>query len=154
MKLKTIGIVGTLAIVWGALNASAQSFSLEGYVIAGGGGTSIGGPFAVSGTIGQPDASTVSSGGNYAVQGGFWSRYSAVQTIGAPKLTITRVGNSIEITWPVAGSSSYVLERTSSFGAPITWLNDNSSVITTDGFNKVTIAIQPGHHFFRLSVPQ
>lgn len=44
------------------------------HVIAGGGDTSSGGVFAVSGTIGQPDADPLqpSTGGVFAITGGFW----------------------------------------------------------------------------------
>jgi hypothetical protein len=39
-----------------------------------GGGFASGGNFALTGTIGQPDASTSpASGGNFSVSGGFWS---------------------------------------------------------------------------------
>src|SRR5207237_460684 len=41
----------------------------------GGGGTSTGGGYSLSGTIGQPDASSFTSpmsGGNYSLVGGFW----------------------------------------------------------------------------------
>ena len=34
----------------------AQTYSIDWYKIAGGGGTSTGGTYAVSGTIGQPEA--------------------------------------------------------------------------------------------------
>jgi len=53
--------------------AFAQQYSIDWYKVAGGGGTSIGGTYAVSGTIGQPDAGGPLSGGNYSVTGGFWS---------------------------------------------------------------------------------
>ena len=39
-----------------ALAAPAQQYSIDWYKIAGGGGTSTGGTYAVSGTIGQHDA--------------------------------------------------------------------------------------------------
>jgi len=39
--------------------------------IDGGGGTSTGGSYELSGTIGQPDAGQM-SGGSYALTGGFW----------------------------------------------------------------------------------
>ena len=55
--------------------AMAQSFDLSWYTIDGGGGTSAGGNFTLSGTIGQPDAGSPSSplsGGNFALVGGFW----------------------------------------------------------------------------------
>ena len=54
-----------------AVNASAQSYSLDWSTIDGGGGTSTGGIYSVSGTIGQPDAGAM-SGGNFTLQGGFW----------------------------------------------------------------------------------
>jgi len=50
------------------MTATAQ-YQIDWYKIAGGGGTSTGGVYSVSGTIGQPDASTM-SGGNYTLQGG------------------------------------------------------------------------------------
>jgi hypothetical protein len=49
---------GGLAIVW--------------HTIDGGGGTSTGRGFSLSGTIGQPDAGTM-SGGSFTLQGGFWA---------------------------------------------------------------------------------
>jgi hypothetical protein len=47
-------------------------FDLSWNTIDGGGGTSTGGSFALSGTIGQPDAGTM-SGGIFSLQGGFWA---------------------------------------------------------------------------------
>ena len=49
---------------------SAQ-YELSWYTIDGGGGRSIGGPYTLTGTIGQPDAAAV-SGGDYELLGGFW----------------------------------------------------------------------------------
>ena len=39
-----------------ATGALAQTYSIDWYTIDGGGGTSTGGVYSVSGTIGQPDA--------------------------------------------------------------------------------------------------
>ena len=50
--------------------ASAQ-YELSWYTIDGGGGTSSGGSYELTGTIGQPDAAW-SSGGDYELLGGFW----------------------------------------------------------------------------------
>ena len=60
-------------LVFGLLLLSTASgqYSLDWYTIDGGGGTSSGGPYVLSGTIGQPDAAW-SSGGNYEILGGFW----------------------------------------------------------------------------------
>jgi len=72
--------------------------NIDWYKISGGGGTSTGGTYQVSGTIGQPDASGAMTGGNYSLTGGFWSLY-AVQTAGAPLLTITYIGNQAIVSW-------------------------------------------------------
>ena len=68
--MRTLGLI-ILALA--VLSARAPSYSIDWYKIAGGGGTSTGGVYSVSGTIGQPDASGAMTGGNYSVTGGFWS---------------------------------------------------------------------------------
>ena len=46
-------------------------YEISSYTIDGGGGQSAGGPYVVTGTIGQPAAEWC-SGGSYEVLGGFW----------------------------------------------------------------------------------
>ena len=46
-------------------------YDISWFTVDGGGGNSIGGPYTLSGTTGQPDAGVL-SGGTYAVTGGFW----------------------------------------------------------------------------------
>ncbi len=53
-----------------ASTAHAQ-FAIDWYTIDCGGGTSAGGAFSVSGTIGQPDVGS-QAGGAFQVSGGFW----------------------------------------------------------------------------------
>ena len=48
----------------------AQQYSIDWYKLSGG-GTSTGGVYSVSGTIGQPDASGAMTGGDYSSTGGF-----------------------------------------------------------------------------------
>jgi len=95
-----------LALSLMALVARAQTnYTIDWFTIDGGGGTSTGGVYAVSGTIGQPDASGAMTGGNYSLTGGFWSLIAVVQTAGLPNLTITFVGpNSVVVSWLDAGS--------------------------------------------------
>jgi hypothetical protein len=50
---------------------SGGSYVLEWSTIDGGGGTSSGGQFVLTGTIGQPDAD-YSAGDSYELLGGFW----------------------------------------------------------------------------------
>ena len=53
------------------LAMSGGDYELTWSTIDGGGGRSRGGPYTLTGTIGQPDAAW-SSGGDYELLGGFW----------------------------------------------------------------------------------
>ncbi len=52
--------------------AASNDFSISWWTVDGGGGTNQGGGYAVNGSIGQPDAGSPMSGGDYTVVGGFW----------------------------------------------------------------------------------
>src|SRR5262249_16270644 len=81
----------------------AQNYSIDWYKVSGGGGSSTGGVFQVSGTIGQHDAGGPMTAGNYSLVGGFWSLL-AIQTPGAPILTISASGaNCAMLHWPYTG---------------------------------------------------
>ena len=51
---------------------SGGSFQIEKSVIAGGGGQATGGAFVLNGTIGEHVSGTVSTGGSFALDSGFW----------------------------------------------------------------------------------
>src|ERR1035438_4556721 len=88
----------TTALLLLAFSAHAQPYSIDWYKIAGGGGTSTGAVYQVTGTIGQHDAGGPMTGGNFSLTGGFWALY-AVQTPVAPLLTITyEIGRAI-VSW-------------------------------------------------------
>ncbi|MFZ4576322.1 MAG: hypothetical protein ACOYN0_18205, partial [Phycisphaerales bacterium] len=58
------------------LIAAAPAFgqySISWYTVDGGGGTSSGGTYTLSGTIGQPDAGAPLTGGTFTLVGGFWA---------------------------------------------------------------------------------
>jgi hypothetical protein len=65
-----------LALLILATAVSAQlagpAYDLSWNTVDGGGGTSTGGTFTLSGTIGQPDASGPLTGGTFSLSGGFW----------------------------------------------------------------------------------
>jgi hypothetical protein len=57
----------------GLASAASAQLAITWYTIDGGGGTSTGGTFSLSGTIGQPDASTTAhTGGTFSLAGGYW----------------------------------------------------------------------------------
>ena len=62
--LMAVGLPGSL--VFAVLQVKAQQYSVDWSKVAGGGGTSTGGVYTTTGTIGQPDAGTL-SGGNFTV---------------------------------------------------------------------------------------
>ncbi|GEM_PF-890172 len=72
MSTKSKALFALIALACAAAPVFAQPFAINWYTIDGGGGTSAGGTFNLSGTIGQPDAGAVMSGGSFALQGGFW----------------------------------------------------------------------------------
>ncbi len=47
-------------------------YDMSWHTIDGGGGLMTGGDFVLSGTIGQPDAGVVLTGGSFSLTGGFW----------------------------------------------------------------------------------
>ena len=69
-----------------ALAPLGPSFDLSWHTIDGGGGTSTGGGFELSGSIGQPDAGLM-TGGRFELRGGFWlasSRLPSTADISGP----------------------------------------------------------------------
>jgi len=128
----------------------AQTYTIDWYKIAGGGGTSTGATYQVTGTIGQPDASGAMTGGNFSLTGGFWSLISVVQTAGLPNLTITHAGNSVIVSWPNPGS--YTLQQNNNLAGG-SWTTSGYSINTANGTNSVTITPPTGNLFFRLSQP-
>ena len=124
-----------------------QPYSVTWYKVAGGGGTSTGGIYSVSGTIGQHDAGGPLTGGTYSVNGGFWAFY-AVQTPGAPPLYITQAGNTVTVYWQsVAGWS---LQQNKSVTVSNGW-SASSGVTTSNGTNYLGVTAPAGNMFFRLT---
>ena len=129
-----------------------QQYSIDWYKVAGGGGTSTGGVFSVSGTIGQPDASAQPmTGGNFSLTGGFWGLIAAVQTPGEPLLTITRSGGNVIVSWP-SPSTGFGLQENVSVGTT-NW-NPAAQIPADNGTTKsVTIPMPTGNKFYRLKNP-
>jgi hypothetical protein len=131
--------------------AQAQTYSIDWFTIDGGGGTSTGGVYSVSGTIGQPDAGHL-TGGNFALDGGFWGMLATVQTIGAPQLTIQlTTTNTVMVSWP-SPSTGFNLQQNTNLTTAI-WSTPSESV-TDNGTTKFIIVNPPfGNRFYRLSKP-
>lgn len=146
--------VKTTALLTSALLLTAfcgaQNFSVDWFSIDGGGGSSAGGSFSLSGTVGQPDAGRM-SGGIYTLEGGFWGIATAVQTPGAPLLTIrTTSTNTVVVSWP-SPSTGFSLFRNTDLNTT-NWVTAGSP--SDDGTTKTVIIIAPlGNQFFKLIHP-
>jgi len=142
-----IGGMILLLLLW-ALRVHAQTnYSVDWFTIDGGGGTSTGDVYSVSGTIGQPDASQqIMTGGNYTLTGGFWALY-AVQTPGAPTLTIVPASSTqATISWTPA-STNWVLQENLNL-ATTNWVNSPSGWT-----NPVVVPATLPKKFYRLHQP-
>lgn len=133
-----------------AFSASAQNYTISWYKVAGGGGTSSGGQYSLSGTIGQPDASGALTGGNYSLTGGFWAFIQVIQTAGAPTLYISYSGNTVTVYWQ--NVSGWTLQQNNNLNVPASW-TINSSWTTTNGTNYLQVVSPKGNEFYRLYNP-
>ena len=143
----------SFALLLVALNLPAQQYSVDWHKVAGGGGTSTGGIYSVSGTIGQSDAGGPMTGGNYALTGGFWALISVVQTPGLPDLIITHSGNSVTVSWADPATNSYTLQQNGDLANTRGWVTNSYTISSASGTNRITINPRTGNLFFRLSKP-
>ena len=132
--------------------ARCQSYAIDWFTIDGGGGTSTGGVYSVSGTIGQPDAGRM-TGTTYALDGGFWGFVGAVQTVGAPLLSVERIGASVRVFWP-ASTAGFVLDEAAVLGGPPSSWNPVANSYETNATQiSITISAPIGAKFYRLRKP-
>ncbi len=144
--MRRIALLLLLGLGTGSLQA--QSYSIDWFRVAGGGGTSTGGVYALSGTIGQADAGFL-SGGNYTLEGGFWGIVASVQLPGSPLLTITRTAtNTVVVAWP-SPSSGFVLQQNPAVGTT-NWANVAQTPDDNGTLKSIVINPPTGNLFFRL----
>jgi hypothetical protein len=130
-----------------AAASRAQQFTIDWHTIDGGGGTSTGGVFTVSGTIGQPDAGGPMTGGNFSLTGGFWALPIAVQTLDAPTLQIRRGAPGFAIiSWSPA-TPGFILQQSDNLTTP------NWSDAPSGAANPTTLPATPPSTFYRLRKP-
>jgi hypothetical protein len=83
-NLILLTLLGLLLSATTALAQSGNGYDLSWWTVDGGGHAfSTGGSYALGGTIGQPDAG-VMSGGDFALQGGFWQAGAAYEYVYLP----------------------------------------------------------------------
>jgi hypothetical protein len=133
-----------------ASQALGQSYSIDWFTVDGGGGTSTGGVYSVSGTIGQPDVDKT-SGGNYTLEGGFWGVVAAVQVTGSPVLSIrSSAGNAVVVVWPYP-STGFGLQQNANAGTT-NWLSATNVPVHVGNEWQVTVPLSASNRFYRLKV--
>lgn len=154
LPLAAFGAALSLMTSVSAVAQSGGPYDLSWSTIDGGGGTSTGGPYSLSGTIGQPDAGGPMTGGTYSLIGGFWGGVSAIQTPGAPQLTVQRdlLTGAVTVSWPVP-ADGWVLDQTtalSSVPTSILWTQVGFPYQTNAGRISVSIPSPIGARYYRL----
>jgi hypothetical protein len=128
----------TFSILNSAFCLCAQAqYSMDWSTVDGGGGTSTGGM----------------SGGNYTLAGGFWG-VIAIQTPGAPWLTITRTAtNTVCVSWPLP-AEGWVLEWTNRVaGVSAPWPQVSPPYQTNSGQAWIVEPAPTGNRYYRLHKP-
>ena len=134
------------------LPALAQPYSIDWYKVSGGGGTSTNGQYSLSGTIGQHDAGGPMTGGSYSVTGGFWSLF-AVQTPGAPLLSIFRTTTNTAVVYWTYPASAFRLQQNLSLSTPGGWSTPAETVTNNGSVNYIIVNPPTGNRYFRLINP-
>jgi hypothetical protein len=126
---------------------SWAQYSIPWSMIGSGGGTSSGGSYRLSGSLGQLEASGRMNGGSYSLTGGFWV-IDFQQTPGAPTLSlnISQVNNLVSVSWQ--NVSGWSLQQNPDAGTT-NW-TVNSSWTTSNGTNYLNLISPPGKMFYRL----
>jgi hypothetical protein len=136
--------VASATLLFVAVTLRAQNYSIDWFTIDGGGGTSTGGVYSVSGTIGQPDAGGPMTGGNYSLTGGFWALPIAVPTPDAPALTIVPAAPGLaRVSWDPA-TPGFVLQQSDSLTTP------NWSDAPSGAANPATVPATLPSKYYRL----
>jgi hypothetical protein len=124
-------------------------YSIDWFKTSGGGGTSTGSVYSVTGTIGQHDAIGTMNGGSYSLTGGFWSLVAAVQTPGGPRLSVTvPTSNSVVVSWPFP-STGFNLEQSGMLGST-NWVGVTAMPVQVGSQWQVVVSPPVGNIFYRL----
>lgn len=122
---------------------TAGPYALDWCTTDAGGGTSSGGDYALSGTIGQTDTAVI-SGDRYRVEGGFWPGLILPATAELPTLVLQIRDNQLWVSWSPA-TAGFILEQTGDLSAQ-TW-------ITAPAGNPAICPMAASAQFYRLRKP-
>ena len=149
-QINRILLIGATVLL--APGAGAQ-FAIDWFTMDGGGGTSAGGAYALSGTIGQPDAGKL-TGGNYTLVGGFWR---VIQQSDLPLLKIRQQAGKLVLSWPADVSGVTLQAATQLAPGGADWADYAGDAVRVGDESELVIgpAVAPPDpvRFFRLHRP-
>jgi hypothetical protein len=129
-------------------NTAIAQYSIDWFTVDGGGGTTSGGVYEITGTIGQPDAGSVTTG-NYVIEGGFWSDLEVAPEPPTPGLTIELVSPSSALVWWPAPSTGFVLQQNTNL-TTTNWVAVTNPPVVANGEEQVTVSPLVGTRYYRL----
>lgn len=130
----------------------AASYSIPWFKIAGGGGTSAGGSYSLSGTLGQAEGSTALRGGPFSLAGGYWTGIILIQSPEAPTLSISQVNpDGVIVCWPEP-STGWTLQESADLNAN-SWITSLRTPSVREGNRCVLITSPLKQLFLRLVKP-
>jgi hypothetical protein len=146
--MKTLAILITgLALL--TASANAQLFSIAWFELNGGGSTSTGGNYTLTGNPGPPAAGQV-NGDAFSLLGGFLGMTAATQPSDPPSLSAWCINTTIVVTWP-ASAAGWVLEVTVGDPTPASVWTAIPPPYGTDGAHLLFSEPLPlGSKFYRL----
>jgi hypothetical protein len=92
------------------------------------------------------------TGGVYALEGGIYGAFTAVQTPGAPLLSVALLtNNTLRLQWPAA-AGGFVLEQAAGL-ENAAWAAVSNAPVQVGAVWEVMLAPSAGQHFYRLRHP-
>ncbi len=141
-QLSLSSLVRSAGLCAALCGTALAQYSIDWCTVDGGGGSSSGGSYSVTGTVGQPDAGAMLHA-PYAVAGGFWSVLGV-----RPWQRIWVEGSDVIVAWPVTAGTCQ-LQATDSLSGPH-WSDVTASPSVVDGEYRVTMPLSDFQQYFRL----
>ena len=131
MKTPSFKALVALVLLFHTAPLRGQNYSVDWFEVAGGGGASTGGAYAVAGTIGQQDAGGPMRGSGYSVISGFWSLDAPVlpDFVVEPINTNIIDGGSVVLSVSLSGTSPFSYQWYFD-GAPLSYGTNATLVFT------------------------
>ena len=124
-------------------------YEIPWYTMDSGGGTSVGGAYELSGTIGQQDVGR-STGGDYELVAGFWAFAFVVQSDDGPKLKIRYLSPTEALIYWDADAPPAILQQSTDLTDEAGWSDDPDTPVWEEGEYRLIVTPGSVPLFYRL----